>query len=65
MKTLINFLSLCLGVTIVLFATSCSQAPKGAMAIQSFDKTKYLGKWYEDLISNMSAISIIPLPIIV
>jgi apolipoprotein D and lipocalin family protein len=47
MKTLINFLSLCLGVTIVLFATSCSQAPKGAMAIQSFDKTKYLGKWYE------------------
>jgi apolipoprotein D and lipocalin family protein len=47
MKMLINFLSLCLGVAIVVLVTSCSQAPKGALAIQSFDKSKYLGKWYE------------------
>lgn len=47
MKKLINFLSLCLGVAIVILVTSCSQAPKGALTIQSFDKSKYLGKWYE------------------
>src|SRR3954471_13139550 len=26
---------------------SCSTIPKGAVAVQSFDKAKYLGRWYE------------------
>lgn len=26
---------------------SCSTIPKGAVAVQPFDVTKYLGKWYE------------------
>ena len=26
---------------------SCSTIPKGAVAVKSFDKEKYLGKWYE------------------
>jgi apolipoprotein D and lipocalin family protein len=26
---------------------SCSTLPKGAVAIETFDKEKYLGKWYE------------------
>lgn len=33
-------------ITITLFS-SCSTIPKGAAAITSFDKEKYLGKWYE------------------
>lgn len=26
---------------------ACATIPKGATAVQSFDKTRYLGKWYE------------------
>lgn len=26
---------------------ACTTIPKGATAVQSFDKTRYLGKWYE------------------
>ncbi len=38
--------SLLLMVTISLFS-SCTSIPKGAVAVSSFDKEKYLGKWYE------------------
>jgi apolipoprotein D and lipocalin family protein len=43
---------LALGSAALLTATlfvvnSCSSIPKGAKAIQGFDKEKYLGKWYE------------------
>ncbi|HPT42706.1 MAG TPA: lipocalin family protein, partial [Paludibacteraceae bacterium] len=38
--------SLLLMVTISLF-NSCTSIPKGAVAVSSFDKEKYLGKWYE------------------
>jgi apolipoprotein D and lipocalin family protein len=40
------FLGLGLGAVIINF-TSCVSIPKGAKAVQPFDKTKYLGKWYE------------------
>ena len=30
-----------------LFFQSCSSIPKGAEAVNNFDKEKYLGKWYE------------------
>lgn len=30
-----------------LFLKSCSTIPPGAVAVRSFDKEKYLGKWYE------------------
>ena len=35
--------------TIILAFTfnSCTNIPKGAIAVKSFDKQKYLGKWYE------------------
>jgi len=38
--------SLLLMVTISLFS-SCTSIPKGAVAVSSFNKEKYLGKWYE------------------
>ena len=38
--------TLLLMVTISLFS-SCTSIPKGAVAVSSFDKEKYLGKWYE------------------
>lgn len=31
----------------LLGLTSCNTIPEGAVAVKSFDKTKYLGKWYE------------------
>lgn len=34
-------------VTALAFLSSCATIPKGAAAIGSFDKAKYLGKWYE------------------
>lgn len=44
MKPIISF-------TVVIFLTfmflSCSTIPNGVTAIREFDKTKYLGKWYE------------------
>lgn len=38
-----------LGLISILFIWSCNtqQIPEGAKAIQNFDKSKYLGKWYE------------------
>lgn len=43
---------LALGSAALLTATlymvnSCSSIPKGAKAIQGFDKEKYLGNWFE------------------
>jgi apolipoprotein D and lipocalin family protein len=35
------------GLIVVLTFGSCATIPKGAMAVQPFDKEKYLGKWYE------------------
>jgi apolipoprotein D and lipocalin family protein len=34
-------------VGVIMIGTSCSSIPKGATAIQPFDSTRYLGKWYE------------------
>jgi len=35
-------------VLVILFGFySCSTIPKNAVAVKSFDKEKYLGKWYE------------------
>lgn len=31
----------------ILLFTQCSTIPKGLVAVQPFDKKKYLGKWYE------------------
>jgi apolipoprotein D and lipocalin family protein len=36
-----------LGIMGILTLNSCATIPKGAFAVTPFDKTKYLGKWYE------------------
>jgi len=36
-----------LGLVGITAFNTCSTIPKGATAIQPFDKEKYLGKWYE------------------
>jgi apolipoprotein D and lipocalin family protein len=37
-----------LGAGVALLVYSCgSRIPKSAKAVENFDKTKYLGKWYE------------------
>jgi len=41
--TLITFILCIMG----LFLKSCSTIPPGAVAVTSFEKEKYLGKWYE------------------
>ncbi|MFT4850003.1 MAG: apolipoprotein D and lipocalin family protein [Sediminicola sp.] len=38
---------LILTLIIILGFYSCSTIPKGAVAIETFDKENYLGKWYE------------------
>jgi apolipoprotein D and lipocalin family protein len=48
MKKEILFLGSAALLTAALFAmNSCSSIPKGAKAIQNFDKEKYLGHWFE------------------
>ncbi len=44
MKNLTSFITI-IPISIMLF--SCSTIPKGITAVTQFDKTKYLGKWYE------------------
>lgn len=44
MKIKKHFFSL---VTFATLFAACSTIPKGAKAVSSFDKEKYLGKWYE------------------
>jgi apolipoprotein D and lipocalin family protein len=39
------FLAIC--TTILVLISSCATLPKGANVIGSFEKEKYLGKWYE------------------
>lgn len=39
--------SLLIMFAIMISLSSCSTIPKGAVAVNSFDKAKYLGKWYE------------------
>jgi apolipoprotein D and lipocalin family protein len=43
-------MKLYISITIIIVASmlfSCSTIPEGATAVQPFDKSKYLGKWYE------------------
>ncbi|PTS94108.1 lipocalin [Pedobacter sp. HMWF019] len=49
MKTNKVYLSLALGAgALALLSASCKVSiPKGAEAVKPFDKSKYLGKWYE------------------
>jgi apolipoprotein D and lipocalin family protein len=44
MKTIYGFSFITLSALGLL---SCSSIPHGAVAVRSFDKQKYLGKWYE------------------
>ena len=41
------FKSSFLGICSILTFSSCSTIPDGAEAVKSFNKEKYLGKWYE------------------
>ena len=43
-KITANLLFVIIGI---LMLNSCATIPEGATAVQSFDKDKYLGKWYE------------------
>jgi len=43
-KSVRNFL---LGIAGIFAFNSCSSIPKGATAVQPFEKERYLGKWYE------------------
>ncbi len=38
--------SIVMGLMVTLFF-SCTTIPKGVVAVRPFDKSKYLGKWYE------------------
>jgi len=42
-----NILILFLNLTLMTTIFSCRTIPKGAEAVKNFDKSKYLGKWYE------------------
>jgi len=44
MKPLNGFMAV-LGISV--FLSGCATIPQGAKAVDKFDKTKYLGKWYE------------------
>lgn len=35
------------GLVSILTLNSCNSIPNGATAVKNFDKSKYLGKWYE------------------
>jgi apolipoprotein D and lipocalin family protein len=41
------FLSLLIAGMVLTGIYACSTIPEGAVAVKPFDKTKYLGKWYE------------------
>ena len=36
-----------IGLVLLVLLTSCTKLPNGVQAVYDFDKTKYLGKWYE------------------
>ncbi len=44
MKRKINLLG---ALAVMIGFSSCSTIPKGVVAVKSFDKERYLGKWYE------------------
>lgn len=46
MKTTNRIFTFLLGV-VTLGSYACSTIPKGAVAVQEFEKEKYLGKWFE------------------
>lgn len=43
----LNKTALILATIGIILLNSCSSIPKGAKAVEQFDKQKYLGKWYE------------------
>jgi apolipoprotein D and lipocalin family protein len=47
MKTKKVFKNSFLGIIGILSFNACSSIPKGATAVNPFEKEKYLGKWYE------------------
>ncbi|MEX1668329.1 lipocalin family protein [Zhongshania guokunii] len=36
-----------ISLVFIVLLVACTKLPSGVEAVQSFDKTKYLGKWYE------------------
>lgn len=42
-----KYFNLFVGLTLFMSACSSSTIPPGATAVRNFDKSKYLGKWYE------------------
>jgi apolipoprotein D and lipocalin family protein len=47
MKTKISIKGVIMCIVSIFAFNSCSNIPKGAIAVKPFDKEKYLGKWYE------------------
>jgi len=47
MKAKIIIRTMLASIISVALLSSCSTIPKGAVAVQPFEKEKYLGKWYE------------------
>lgn len=48
MRILINIIKTIITLTIMgCIFSACQTIPNGAIAVKSFDKEKYLGKWYE------------------
>jgi len=47
MKIALIIIVIGLGVALLLSKGMASLIPKGAVAVRPFDKTKYLGQWYE------------------
>jgi apolipoprotein D and lipocalin family protein len=47
MKTSNLYKNSLIGIIGIMILNSCSTIPKGVTAVKSFEKEKYLGKWYE------------------
>lgn len=47
MKKHISILAIVVSFATISLITSCVKSPEGAVAVKPFDKSKYLGKWYE------------------
>lgn len=46
-KTFRKPFCLLIGAMLLMSVHACVSIPKGAVAVENFDKNKYLGKWYE------------------
>lgn len=42
-----NLISVLISVVFIVGLSSCTTIPEGVVAVKSFDKERYLGKWYE------------------